>query len=689
MEIARLFGTLGFKFDPKGLESFQKGLKSAHQDMTKFANGIKHEVNRVNAELATLKSRLNFSGGQIGGTQKFSHLKDAITQAKVALDSLHARSSLYGSSIANINSKAAAGIPIWRAYKSEIVSVQHALQSLSGTMSQVHSASRISINARNPQGVSGSGAGVDSRNNGLALLLGGVAGGGLFNTARTAIIAGMSNAAVFGTGALIKSVIDRGREFRQSEQALLTNSKDKKEYENILEYVKNFSKDLGVDLTSAIKSTGNALGAYRAGGGEDIAGLLQTVKNFNEYYTTMHLSADQQKRANIAFEQMYGTQKIGGQEILQFSNAGVNLRPLLAKAIMQADNVDAKKAREMVKAGGLSAEKYLPIIARLLGEVARNNGALERAKHSSQAEQARFKSSFDQFSANVMENGGDQALAKFFSILTKVVEWTNKFYDNMVAINKLFSKMTGGHSAWIWALNLFIIMLGRGAISLNIFRRNGSKMLPLFWGLSRSALKTRGVFGLLKVFIETPFMRVLLAFAKRWLWIITVFQMVMSVGAAMNAHMQGYTTWFDVWIAYVKHLVVWFDILALKAYIAMRRVGIAMHLSQPDINEDGSKNEETSFLGRSYTAGKFLLHMGSTLPSMAYNSVYNNLFAPPDPEELRKATATQQEKAHLAELDRKRAEDNKVHLYIHTDDGKTREIQNSANKNSHINIGSN
>lgn len=599
MEIAKLYGSLGFKFDPKGLENFSKSLNRAHSDMVRFANSIRHQVHAVNNELAAMRAKLNFSGGNITGTQKFTHLKDAITHTKIALDALNARSSVYGAAIERVNNKAAAGIPIWRAYKTEVTSVQHALRSLGATLQSVHSLSRVTINQRGGAGgLGGAGAGAvgaNDRNGSMALLLGGMAGGGLFNTARTAIVAGLGNAAVFGTGALVKNVIDRGRELRASEQVLMANAKDHNEYQYTSQWIDKLSDRLGTNLIESQKAFGSILMSARAGGG-NLEQSQKVFTSFAEYATTMHLSQETQTRLLRAVQQTYTIQKIHGQELNQFANAGLNMKALLVDAVKQAYGVDDKTARKMATSGKAETVKVMPFIAEAMAKLVRNNGALDRAIGSSQAEQGRFSNAFTKFSGNVMENGGDEALAKFFLILTKVVHLLNEFYDRVQGLNKLFNDMSSGHSAWVWALNLFIILLGRGAISFAIFGRAGARTLPMFWGVTRAVLRVHGVMGLLRAFIASPFMRTILAFAKRWLWIITVFEMVMVVGKAMNEHMLGYTTWFDLWIFKIKYLGIWFDLLALRAYVNMRRIAMYMKLSEPDINPDGTKNEANGFL---------------------------------------------------------------------------------------------
>lgn len=694
MEIAKLYGSLGFKFDPKGLENFSKSLNRAHSDMVRFANGIRQQVHAVNSELAAMRAKLNFSGGNITGTQKFTHLKDAITHTKIALDSLSARSSVYGASIERINNKAASGIPIWKAYRSEIVSVQQALRSLGATMQSVHSLSRITINQRGGIGGQGGGGGVggsggvNDRNGNLSLLLGGMAGGGLFNTARTAIIAGMSNAAVFGTGALIKNVIERGRELRASEQVLMANAKDQNEYQYTSQWIDKLSDRLGTNLIESQKAFGSILMSARAGGG-NLEQSQKVFTSFAEYATTMHLSQETQSRLLRAVQQTYTIQKIHGQELNQFANAGLNMKALLVDAVKKAYNVDDKTARKMATSGQAETVKVMPLIAEAMSKLVRNNGALDRAVTSSQAEQGRFSNAFTKFSGNIMENGGDEALAKFFRILTKVVQVFNEFYDNARGLNKLFNDMSGGNSQWIWFLNLLIIMLGRGALSFGFLTRAGTKTLPMFWGLSRAVLRTRGVMGFLKAFIETPFMRVLLSFAKRWLWIITVFEMVMTVGKAMNAHMEGYTTWFDLWIAKIQYLGIWFDIMSMKAYLTMRKVAMYMKLSEPDTNEDGTPRTPNGLLDRismgvNWDVGKTLLNAPKNI--LRYNMMTMGMTDAPDP----KAVKNEQDKA-LSDMKNATKEMNAsrnsqtVHITVHDPDKHVK----STTVNAHKNIGGN
>lgn len=662
MQITKLYGALGFKYDPKGLQNFQNGIRNARTEVGNFAKSVRREVHQISSDLSSLRGKLNMSAGPIAGTKKFTELREAITQTKIALDSLNARSSVYGGGIDHINNRAASGIPIWRAYKLEISSVQAALSGLSTQMRAVQSASHINIIARGAGGFGGNGgagghsgsSGISDRNNGLALMLGGLSGGGLFNTARTAIVAGMSNAAVFGTGALIKNVIDRGRELRASEQVLMATAKDHREYEYLNDWIIKLTDRLGTNLIESQKSFGSILMSSRAGGG-NLEQAQKVFQTFSEYATTMHLSQETQKRLLTAVQQTYTIQKIHGQELNQFANAGLNMKALLVDAVKQAYGVDDKKARKMATSGQAETVKVMPYITEAMAKMVRNNNALDRALGSSQAEQGRFSNAFTRFSGNVMENGGDEALAKFFRTLTNVVDMLDKFYNGLVGINKLFNDMTNGNSSWVWFFNLLIIMLGRGAISFKIFNRAGRATVPMFWGMSRAAARTRGIFGGLKAFIETPFMRVLLGFAKRWLWIITIFQMTMTVGQAMNAHMKGYTTWVDLWIVRIKSIIVWFRIMYLEALLVAKRTGIALKLTNPDFNQDGTPNTEQGFADKAMkNARKLSFFSGFGYTNILKNS-YENMKKSgqfgdaPDPEKMKKETQKSREELKQAQ----------------------------------------
>lgn len=689
MEIAKLFGTLGFRFDPKGLKDFQRSLQNAQKDMVRFSNSIRQEVHKINAELASLRNKLNFSGSQIGGQNQFNSLRTAITQTKIALDSLHARSAVYAGAVDRINGKAAAGVPIWRAYRTEVQQVQKALQSLNGTLRTTASLSNINIVQRGGvgRGVGGRGVGgsIDERNNAMALMLGGLAGGGFFNTARTAIVAGISNAALFGTGALVKNVIDRGRELRASEQVLMANTKDMNEYKYLNDWLIKLSDRLGVNLIESQKAFGAIMMSARAGGG-NLEQSQKVFTAFSEYATTMHLSQETQERLLKAVQQTYTIQKIHGQELNQFANAGLNMKALLVDAVKQAYGVDDKTARKMATSGQAETLKVMPFIAEALSKIVRNNDSLQRAMHSSQAEQGRFQNAFTRFSGNVMENGGDAALAKFFQLLTKIVDLTDKFYTNLVGLNELFSKISGGNSSWVWALNLFIILLMRGKISLGMFTKQGNKMLPMFWGVTNAVRKTHGWMGLLKAFMQSPFMRVIIAFGRKWLWIITVFQAVMTVGEAMDASMKGYTTWFDVWISKLYNLMIKFEIFKLRAYLAMRQVGIYMKMSQPDINPDGTPNKELG-VGDKVGASAGVMWTALNYPKNLVTNAWKRMTDDdvPDPKQRAKDTATN------IEASKQNLKDATVNLDINVKhpDGTTEQHKRTVNVNSQTRVGGN
>lgn len=620
MQIAKFFGALGFKVDTSGLDDFTTAMRTARTQARKFSNettGLDRNVRVVNTALRNLKKNLNlaFSSASIRG--EFKTLNTSIESTAKAFKGIENRKGSLNYTLQSIENRVASGIPKWEAYRKQVEATASVLLGLAGTTTRIHTP-RISNQASNiaNTGRSGYGDGTfGSRGGAGALFAGGLAGGGLFNTARMAIVGGIATALPFAGGALMKSVIHQGRELRSADQVLLAHSENDSDYGRNRRFIDRLTTETGIGLTESIRGFGRVLSASKAGGGTTNQ-AMDVFSSFAKYATTMHLGQDEQSRLIKALEQTYTNGRILGGEINQFANVGIPMKAILKELSHGNLGGDSKeKAPEWVqKLAGSKAPntvQLMPFISKFLLNTAMNNGAYQRAIHSSQAEQGRFQNRYQEFASHIMENGGDEALASFFRLLTVVVDKMLDFHKAILAVNKALNSAFGeGGGSKLSYLLLLFLPLGR---ILRAVTGGAKGFASVFTRVGASAGRASGGIARTTTFVTRlmPFLKraigLLWRFGGRWLWIISVIQAFMAVGQALNDKSNGYITWIDVWTAKLQTVSFWYDYIMEKVKIlqnqSLNLVGLGQ--SEPSFRDPTKVGQESTTMGSLLSGGIF------------------------------------------------------------------------------------
>lgn len=601
MQIAKLFGSLGFKVDTSGLNDFTTALKTARQQIKLFANdtdNVVRNVKSISSSLRTLKKDLNLDLSTSKVTQKLTSLDLAVKNTAKQMSSFSASGSTLEKSLSSIESKVASGVPVWEKYRKEVQETATALRSIRGN--SIPTPKGSGSNSYNHGGNNGSYGRANA--NGGALYTAGLAGGNFFNTARQAIVGGVATAVPFALGALTSNVIRTGREMRSADQVLLAHSEDKEEYKNNSRYITALSDETGVDITESIRGFGRVLSASKAGGGT-VDDAQNVFASFARYGTTMHLSVEEQKRLIKALEQTYTNGRILGQEINQFANVGVPMKAILKTLSKGSLGGDSKEVvpewvQKLAGSKAPDAVKLNPWIAKYLENTARQNGAYDKAITSSQAEQGRFGNQFTKFSSDIMENGGDEALASFFRLLTSVVNEMSRAVKGLRAINENFDRLTKveGSNKFLWLLLALFLPLGRVAKGISAI----SRAFSVYRRHSRIAQSLTGTLGSrfarLIPLISVAFKWVW-RLGGRWIWFIGVIQAVIEIGDALRLRDEGEITWIDIWILKAQILGAEINYLYQKA-----KVFLGMGDFTYGVNVDGSprRGRGSTLAGRLY-----------------------------------------------------------------------------------------
>jgi len=257
------------------------------------------------------------------------------------------------------------------------------------------------------------------------------AGTGLLETAgimaflKPMLPMGMGLGGMLGGGYAFRELIGAGREMFAMELKMKAVSKSSEAFANNMKYVRELSQQLGLDLVGA----GNAYAQIVVTAQEKMnpEQMQKMFTGFNKYYATVHMTAEDQRLANLAIQQMFGKDKIQAQEArLQMGQRVTPFIKLLTEAAKEKMGAKFTTFDDVMKKGLLDPAELLPIVADKLTEIANTGGALAEALENSQVAQVRFNNSLKEFSYIVMKGGLDHALAVMFAYGSEAVPMAAK-----------------------------------------------------------------------------------------------------------------------------------------------------------------------------------------------------------------------------------------------------------------------
>jgi hypothetical protein len=257
------------------------------------------------------------------------------------------------------------------------------------------------------------------------------AGTGLLETAgimaflKPMLPMGMGLGGMLGGGYAFRELIGAGREMFAMELKMKAVSKSSEAFANNMKFVRELSQQLGLDLVGA----GNAYAQIVVTAQEKMnpESMQKMFTGFNKYYATVHMTAEDQRLANLAIQQMFGKDKIQAQEArLQMGQRVTPFIKLLTEAAKEKLGDKFTTFDDVMKRGLLDPATLLPVVADKLTIIANTGGALAEALENSQVAQIRFNNSLKEFSYIVMKGGLDHALAVMFAYGSEAVPMAAK-----------------------------------------------------------------------------------------------------------------------------------------------------------------------------------------------------------------------------------------------------------------------
>lgn len=445
------FGKLQHSFDAKAMSSWRKSIAAAARAYVKVmesSNGVLHQVaqeaSKSQIKLSNFEKRLN---SNIVALNSYAH---ALMPVVLLLERL----------------RGAAGSPLPR------------------------------VGGGFRGGSSGAGGAGQGGHGGAGRPPSG-AGTGLLETAgimaflKPMLPMGMGLGGMLGGGYAFRELIGAGREMMAMELKMKAVSKSSEAFANNMKFVRELSQQLGLDLVSA----GNAYAQIVVTAQEKMnpEQMQKMFTGFNKYYATVHMTAEDQRLANLAIQQMFGKDKIQAQEArLQMGQRVTPFIKLLTEAAKEKLGDKFTTFDDVMKRGLLDPATLLPVVADKLTVIANTGGALAEALENSQVAQLRFNNSLKEFSYIVMKGGLDHALAVMFAYGSEAVPMAAKAFKELIHVVKnLFSFLkvaTTDFNTVVVSLEMAVASLG---IAMIVALTGGAAGFTFLWkaaGLASTAL---------------------------------------------------------------------------------------------------------------------------------------------------------------------------------------------------------
>lgn len=509
MQIAKLFAGLGFQVDTSGLVKFKKAIADARSEMTNISRGAKtatrqfRSLRRETDKLSASMGKIKNAGGnrQVGGS--YRQLSSDIWKVKNALDGITTNQPRTTKAIGKINASVIAGKPHWDAYRRSIVQTRRTLANLNGDLNRLRANSRIDVRIRNTGGSGGGGGG--SGGMGGAGALGGALGlRAMMGSFLPAMAVGSIGGGIgFGAARGVEAARDQTR----MESTLLMTSKSGEEFARTLNYVKDEAARLGLSSTELGKSFAQINMSAK---GLDQGTKEEMFTGFSEFMMSMGTSADDQKGIFRAFNQMFSNNRLLQEEINQLSDRGIPATLVYDAAMKAYDTKSIAKIKKLQEDGKLDPKRVLPVMAKMVQDLAHDSGSYAKMMESSIVKQGKMYEQLRQTSKEIMDSGLDEWLGKIFGQLTEIVSQLGDVAKALEVIIKQVNKFkkvlddisggNGGGILLLLSLLLFRFKALRKAVGFatRSFARNGSSMRALMH-LMRGAFG-RTIVGLIKRF---------------------------------------------------------------------------------------------------------------------------------------------------------------------------------------------
>lgn len=475
-----MFASLGFKVDTSGLDKFKQSLASARGEFKNLNQGIKQSskhLRSLKSALDSVDTALNKVRGAGANNRIIVSYRDmatAVEKVNKHLQNITTHQPNTTKAIGKINSSVHAGVKHWNDYANAVNRARDALRQVRSRVLDLQHNNRININVNERR--SGSTSNIGGTSTATGGMLGGTTiiplGGrrmlaGLFGgSLQSAILGGGIASVGYGAAQAVKA----SQEQTRMEMALTMSSKNLKEFDDSLKYVKDEAMRLGltsVDLGKAFAQVNIAA-----------EGLSQDQKKrmftgVNEYMATVGLDKEAQGGVYRAMYQMFSKGKIQQEEVNQLAERGMSIKVFRDSAMQAYGIKDVNTLLKMQQKGQLTdVGKIWQVYADNLQKMAHSNGAFDKMQSSSITQMNRFKESLKQLSKELMDSGLDQMLGSVFKGLTAITQALIPLAKNLKPVIGALKEIVTTFGDWYEKLNdvtsgnniligVLLILLGR------------------------------------------------------------------------------------------------------------------------------------------------------------------------------------------------------------------------------------
>lgn len=452
-----MFASLGFKVDSAGLDTFKKGLKEAKDSM----NGLTSEVKQAKKPLEDLKKKLTDIGKikfSFGSAKNSANLKSSVKGVNDQLDRLITRRTEITNALGKINSALIVGAGYWDRYREKVVSARTSLHNINSELRTLRANSNVTVRV-NRQNGSGGGGGSGGRGVvGGASLAGGLLGLGAAKQFFGHFLPAAALATAAGSmGYIAKGAVNQGREQTKMETMLMMTAKSTDHFRDSLKYVREEALRLGLSSVELGKSFAQISMSARALNQEQ---KKEMFTGFSEFMVAMGTNKDDQKGIFRAFNQMFGAGRILQEEINQLTERGIPATLVMDAAKQAYGTDDTQFIKKLQKDGQLDPNKVLPIMAKMVRQLAQDTGALDRMQRSSLYKQQVFMESLSQFSQRLMDSGLDEWLGNVFGKLTELVGVLDEVVGGVKYLAEMYKKLQSETDGTALKLGGLILTLG-------------------------------------------------------------------------------------------------------------------------------------------------------------------------------------------------------------------------------------
>lgn len=297
----------------------------------------------------------------------------------------------------------------------------------------------------------------------------------------------ISVSAAYGAFNAAASVVKTGQLFQGMEATMLMVSDDSAEAGKRLQFVRDQSYRLGLDLKTAAQ--GYTQMSIAADGVLSKSQNDELFKGFSEYATALQVDPVKYQRGITAIQQMMGKGQIMAEELKQQLAEGIpGSMQVFVKATQEAFNdttIDVGKLMDMMKNGELKAAKILPFVAKYYAEAANKGGALQKAMQSNRVAMQRLSLTWMDFQNKIFMSGFGEALTGAFNELAKILDSNGTLAQNM---GQFFAGFTEGFMEMVYTVyNTFVLIQALMERYIPIFRKNGEDLSSAWkwvgWGI--------------------------------------------------------------------------------------------------------------------------------------------------------------------------------------------------------------